>query len=48
MYPADISLDDGRTATAMFYPERLITESGWPDISDCGGWVSFKNRRSEV
>ncbi|RLA36200.1 MAG: gamma-glutamylcyclotransferase [Gammaproteobacteria bacterium] len=48
MYPADISLDDGRTATAMFYPEQLIRENGWPDISDHGGWISFKNRHSEV
>lgn len=43
MYPADIVLEDGRTATAMFYPEQLIIENGWPDISDCDGWISFKN-----
>ena len=48
MYPDDISLDDGRTATAMFYPEQFIRENGWPDISDHGGWISFKNRRSEA
>jgi len=44
MYPADISLDNGRTATAMFYPQKLIIENGWPDISDCGGWIVFKDR----
>lgn len=43
MYPADILLEDGGTATAMFYPEQLIRENSWPDISDFGGWISFKN-----
>lgn len=42
MYPADIFLDDGRTVTAMLYPEHLIVENGWPDISNRGGWVAFK------
>ncbi len=42
MYPADILLEDGRTATAMFYPEQLIREHGWPDISSYGGWRAFK------
>jgi hypothetical protein len=47
MYPADILIEDGRTVTALFYPERLIRENGWPDISDYGGWVSFKNHPSQ-
>jgi gamma-glutamylcyclotransferase (GGCT)/AIG2-like uncharacterized protein YtfP len=44
MYPADISMEDGCTATAMFYSEHLIKENKWPDISDQGGWVAFKKR----
>ena len=48
MYPADILLDDGRTATAMFYPEQLIRENRWPDISEYDGWISFKNSRSQA
>lgn len=48
MYPADILLEDGRTATAMFYPEQLIRENGWPDISDYGGWISFRNSQSQA
>ena len=48
MYPADILLEDGRTVTAMFYPEHLIRESGWPDISDYGGWISFKNSKGQA
>jgi hypothetical protein len=48
MYPVDILLEDGRTATAMLYPEQLIRENGWPDISDYGGWISFRNSRSQA
>lgn len=48
MYPADILLEDGRTATAMFYPEQLIIENGWPDISDYNGWISFKNSQPQA
>ncbi len=44
MYPARIHLEYGRTATAMFYPEALIREHDWPDISDLGGWVAYKDR----
>lgn len=44
MYPATISLEGGHTATAMFYPETLIRENNWPDISDHGGWVTFKEK----
>ena len=46
MYPADISLNDGRTAIAMFYPEQLIKDNEWPDISDQGGWIAFKNQNN--
>jgi hypothetical protein len=48
MYPADILLDDCRTANAMFCPEQLIRESGWPDISDYGGLISFKSSQSQA
>lgn len=43
MYPADIMLDDGRIAIAMFYPEELIDSKGWPDISEHGGWAAYKS-----
>jgi hypothetical protein len=48
MYPADISIEHGRTATAMFYPEELVRENRWPDISGYGGWVAFKNHQSQT
>ena len=44
MYPATISLEGGGTATAMFYPEALVQEFVWPDISDQGGWIAYKDR----
>ena len=44
MYPAEIDLDGGGRAIAMFYPEELIRRNGWPDISDVGGWAAYKSR----
>ncbi len=44
MYPANISLEGSICAVAMFYPETLIEENAWPDISDLGGWDNFKAR----
>ncbi|MEB3275050.1 MAG: gamma-glutamylcyclotransferase [Prochlorothrix sp.] len=42
MYPAEVELDDGGVAIAMLYPQKLIEEQGWPDISDYGGWAAYK------
>jgi gamma-glutamylaminecyclotransferase len=42
MYAADIELDDGSSVIAFLYPEPLIEEYGWPDISDYGGWAQYK------
>ncbi|MGD1861139.1 MAG: gamma-glutamylcyclotransferase [Leptolyngbyaceae cyanobacterium] len=42
MYPAEVTLQDGGTAIAMLYPQQLIAEQGWPDISDIGGWAAYK------
>ncbi len=42
MYPADVTLADGKSAIAMLYPKALIEADGWPDISDIGGWAVYK------
>ena len=42
MYPAEVELDDGGVAIAMLYPQKLIEEQDWPDISDYGGWAAYK------
>lgn len=42
MYPTEVLLDDGDTATAFFYPQILIEKYGWPDISELGGWAAYK------
>ncbi|MEL6777825.1 MAG: gamma-glutamylcyclotransferase [Cyanobacteria bacterium J06597_16] len=42
MYPAEVALDDGKRAIAMLYPQALIEENGYPDISDIGGWAAYK------
>ena len=46
MYPAEVTLDGGGSAIAMLYPQALIEEHGWPDISDCGGWAAYKAQQS--
>lgn len=42
MYPQGVELADGGSAIAFFYPEELIKEHGWPDISHYGGWAAYK------
>lgn len=42
MYPGDIVLEDGDVLTAMLYPQNLVEQYNWPDISDYGGWAAFK------
>lgn len=42
MYPAEVALEDGGIAIAMLYPQTLIEENGWPDISHYGGWAAYK------
>ncbi|NEP18636.1 MAG: gamma-glutamylcyclotransferase [Leptolyngbya sp. SIO4C1] len=42
MYPAEVMLAGGGSAIAMLYPQVLIEEHGWPDISSYGGWAAYK------
>jgi gamma-glutamylcyclotransferase (GGCT)/AIG2-like uncharacterized protein YtfP len=42
MYPAEVLLEDGDTATAFLYPKELIDKHGWPDVSSYGGWTAYK------
>lgn len=46
MYPAEVQLANGGTAIAMLYPEELVNEHDWPDISSYGGWVAYKTSRA--
>ncbi|NDJ17338.1 gamma-glutamylcyclotransferase [Myxacorys almedinensis] len=48
MYPADVILDDGDTATAFLYPRALVEQYNWLDISDIGGWIAYKNSNLAV
>ena len=42
MYPAEVTLEGGGVAIAMLYPQTLIEENNWPDISHHGGWAAYK------
>ena len=42
MYPADVILENGDTATAMLYPRELVEQHNWEDISGYGGWIAYK------
>lgn len=42
MYPGDIVLEDGEVVTAILYPQELVEQYGWPDISHFGGWAAYK------
>lgn len=43
MYPATVYLEDGSEAIAMLYPQELIEQHGWQDISEFGGWAAYKS-----
>ncbi|MDV3347273.1 gamma-glutamylcyclotransferase [Leptothoe sp. LEGE 181152] len=42
MYPAEVSLEGGGRAIAILYPQALIEENNWPDISHHGSWTAYK------
>jgi len=42
MYPAEVLLENGDIATAMLYPQDLVEQYNWEDISHHGGWVAYK------
>ena len=42
LYEAPIQLDDGSSVSAMIYPQKLIEERGYADVSHHGGWAAFK------
>ncbi|QYO64314.1 gamma-glutamylcyclotransferase [Leptolyngbya sp. 7M] len=48
MYPTEVLLEDGDTATAFFYPQELIEKYNWPDISSYGGWAAYKRATAAV
>ena len=46
MYPATVHLEDGSEAIAMLYPQELIEQHGWEDISKFGGWAAYKSSKT--
>ncbi|MGI0487338.1 gamma-glutamylcyclotransferase [Pantanalinema rosaneae CENA516] len=42
MYAADVVLEDGEVVTAFLYPQELVEQYNWLDISDYGGWAAYK------
>jgi gamma-glutamylaminecyclotransferase len=48
MYPTEVLLEDSSTATAFFYPQELVEQYNWPDISSYGGWAAYKQAVATV
>lgn len=44
MYPATVDLENGDCAIAMLYPQELVEQHNWPDISHLGGWAAYKSK----
>ena len=42
MYPERVNLERNETAIAMLYPQDLVEKYNWEDISDLGGWATYK------
>ncbi len=45
MYPTEVQLNNGETATAFLYPKALIDQYNWPDVSHFGGWIAYKQSK---
>ena len=43
MYPESVNLEEGETAIAMLYPQKLVEKYNWEDISHLGGWAAYKS-----
>lgn len=41
LYPKAIPLEDGTEAIAMLYPQEVIIERQYPDVSHFGGWTAY-------
>lgn len=48
MYPSDVVLQDGEVLTAFLYPQALVEQYQWPDISHLGGWAAYKASLHQV
>jgi hypothetical protein len=48
MYEAKVVLTDGEELSAMLYPQRLIDENGYEDISHHGSWAAYKRATASV
>ncbi|PZV14921.1 MAG: hypothetical protein DCF22_07975 [Leptolyngbya sp.] len=48
MYPSDIVLQDGEILTAFLYPQELVEQYNWIDISHLGGWAAYKAQSQTV
>ena len=46
MYPATVYLENSSEAIAMLYPQELIEQHGWEDISEFGGWAAYKSSKT--
>jgi gamma-glutamylaminecyclotransferase len=44
MYPDTVKLDGGEQAIAMLYPQELVEQHNWPDISHLGGWAAYQEQ----
>lgn len=42
LYPGLIVLEDGEEVTAMLYPQDLIHQKQWPNISSYESWAAYK------
>jgi gamma-glutamylaminecyclotransferase len=42
LYESPIVLEDGSKVNAMIYPQKLIEERKFKDISQFGGWAAYK------
>lgn len=48
LYAGKVVLEDGEEITAMLYPQEVVQQYNWPDISHFGGWAAYKQYKSQA
>lgn len=48
LYAGKVVLEDGEEITAMLYPQEVVEQYNWPDISHFGGWAAYKQYKSQA
>ncbi len=47
LYLGTVVLEDAELVQAMLYPQELVEQFQWPDVSSFGGWAAYKASKQD-